>query len=94
VQDLAQDLVQEQNGYHKRLTDVNEPEQKPKSRTSALRVVGSVLAAGFGVQSAKNRERDFKDGKFMTFVIAGLVFTALFVASVYLVVTVVLENAR
>ena len=73
---------------------MNEPPQKPKSTGSALRVVGSVLAAGFGVQSGKNRERDFKEGKFKTFVIAGLLFTALFVASVYLVVTLVLENAR
>ena len=76
------------------MSNTNESQQKPKTATSALRVVGSVLAAGFGVQSGKNRERDFKEGKLMTFVIAGLLFTALFVASVYLVVTVVLENAR
>jgi len=73
---------------------MTEPQQKEKNSLNPLRVVGSVLAAGFGVQSAKNRERDFKEGKFATFVVAGILFTALFVASVYLVVTVVLENAR
>lgn len=76
------------------MTDTNEPDRKPGTGSNPLRVVGSVLAAGFGVQSGKNRERDFKEGKLMTFVIAGLLFTALFVAGVYLVVTVVLENAR
>ena len=67
---------------------------KPRRRVNPLSVVGSVLAAGFGVQSAKNRERDFKEGNLTTFIIAGLVFTALFVGTVYLVVSVVLENAR
>lgn len=65
-----------------------------KERLGPLRVCASVLAAAFGVQSSKNRERDFKEGRFITFIIAGIVFTALFVGTVYLVVTTVLENAR
>ena len=74
--------------------DLNEEKQESKPGLNPLGIVASVLAAGFGVQSGKNRERDFKDGKLATFVIAGFVFTALFVASVYLVVSLVLENAR
>ena len=59
-----------------------------------LKVIGSVLAAAFGVQSSKNRERDFKEGKFVTFIVAGIVFTALLVGTVYLVVSTVLEHTR
>jgi len=71
----------------------DQPERTPK-KLNSLQVVASVMAAAFGVQSSKNRERDFKEGKFGTFIVAGIVFTALFVGTVYLVVTTVLENAR
>lgn len=74
------------------------PEERGEARRSGklgpLQIVGSVLAAAFGVQSSKNRERDFKEGRFLPFILAGVVFTALFVAAVYLVVSTVLENAR
>ncbi|MBN7797698.1 DUF2970 domain-containing protein [Parahaliea mediterranea] len=58
-----------------------------------LQVVGSVFAAGFGVQSSRNRERDFKQGRFGIFVAAGLVFTLLFIGTVYTVVQLVLNSA-
>jgi hypothetical protein len=73
--------------------NTEEPQGQPK-RLNAVQVVASVMAAAFGVQSSKNRERDFQDGKFVTFIVAGVIFTALFVGTVYLVVTTVLENAR
>jgi len=76
----------------------DQPEQvepgKDEGRLNPLQIIGSVFAAAFGVQSSKNRERDFKEGKFVTFIVAGVMFTALFVGAVYLVVTAVLENAR
>ena len=56
-------------------------------------MVASVLAAGFGVQSKKNRERDFQHGKPIVFIITGIVFTILFIFTVILVVTTVLNNA-
>ena len=55
-------------------------------------VVSSIFAAGLGVQSSKNRERDFKQGRAGTFIAAGLVFTLLFIGSVYTVVTLVLSS--
>ena len=73
---------------------MNEPQKQDKPGLNPLRVAASVLAAAFGVQGGKNRERDFREGKFLNFLIAGIIFTALFVGSVYLVVTTVLENAR
>lgn len=75
------------------MTDDSETPEDNKG-LGAISAFASVFAAAFGVQSSKNRERDFKQGKFGTFVAAGLVFTALFVGTVYLVVTTVLENAR
>ncbi len=59
---------------------------------NTLQLLGSVLAAGFGVQSSKNRERDFKQGKLGVFIAAGLLLTLTFMGSVYLVVRLVLAN--
>jgi hypothetical protein len=58
-----------------------------------LQVLGSVLAAGLGVQSSKNRERDFKQGRAGIFIAAGIIFTVLFIASVYTVVQLVLNSS-
>lgn len=51
----------------------NEPD-----KLSTLQVAASTIAAAFGVQSRKNRERDFARGRLSQFVIAGIVFTATF----------------
>lgn len=56
-------------------------------------IVKSVFAAGLGVQSSKNRDRDFKQGNAKAFFIAGLVFTIIFIGSVYGVVQMVLATA-
>ena len=66
--------------------------EKPGS-LSVLQVINSVFAAGLGVQSSKNRERDFKQGKFGVFLAAGIVFTLLFVGAVFTVVQVVIKSA-
>ena len=58
-----------------------------------LRVISSVLAAGLGVQSSKNRERDFKQGRAGVFIVAGIVFTLLFMGMVFTVVQLVLKSA-
>jgi len=55
-------------------------------KLSWLHLLQSVFAAALGVQSAKNRERDFKGGSPGVFIIAGLVFTAIFVGSLVLLV--------
>jgi hypothetical protein len=56
-------------------------------------IASSTAAAAFGVQSRANRERDFARGKPLHFIIAGTVFTALFVLIVATVVHLVLRNA-
>ncbi|MGE0334285.1 MAG: DUF2970 domain-containing protein [Gammaproteobacteria bacterium] len=64
----------------------------PREKLSILQVVQSVLAASFGVQSHRNRERDFHRGSARTFIVAGLIGTVLFVATVYTVVSLVLGS--
>ena len=52
-------------------------------------VVGSVFAAGLGVQSRENKVRDFSRGRPAQFIIAGLLFTGLFLAALITVVNIV-----
>lgn len=55
-------------------------------------VIKSILAAAIGVQSNKNRQRDFEQGSPLAFIIGGIVFTLLFIATVATVVGFVLSN--
>ena len=67
----------------------SESKQKP----NLISVVKSILAAGIGVQSDKNRTRDFEQGNPLTFIVGGIVFTLLFIATVATVVGFVLSNS-
>ena len=46
-------------------------------------LIQSVCAAAFGVQSEANRKRDFESGKFWHFVVAGVIFVAVFIGIVW-----------
>ena len=60
------------------------------SKPTITQVVKSVLAAFIGVQSETNRKKDFEHGSLSTYLIAGLIFTVLFVAAIiFLVSTIV-----
>ena len=75
-----------------RLEDVMDQEEKDQATQppTMMEVALSVLAAALGVQNSKNRERDFTSGNPLVFIVAGLLFTVLFVLAlvgvVYLVV--------
>ena len=56
-------------------------------------VVRSVAAAFFGVQSNRNRERDFKHGKPVHYIAIGAAATVLFVLVLWGVVKLVLAFA-
>ena len=73
----------------KRESDASEGKQP----LNPLHVISSVFAAGLGVQSSKNRERDFKQGRASVFIAAGIVFTLLFMGAVFGVVQLVLKSA-
>lgn len=63
------------------------PDDKPPTFWQMLH---SVMAAAFGVQSGKNRERDFTHGKPVHFVVLGLLFTIVFAAALFGVVQLVM----
>jgi hypothetical protein len=53
----------------------------------------SVLSAALGVQSGKNRSRDFSRGKPSHFTIMGVLFTFVFVLLIFALVKLVLHLA-
>lgn len=64
-----------------------------KKKVPLLSIMSSVVAASFGVQTKKNRERDFEQGKFHHFVIGGVVFAVLFIFFIIGIVKVVMHFA-
>ncbi|TDG13766.1 DUF2970 domain-containing protein [Seongchinamella unica] len=73
------------------MTDNNEG--KKKQSLNPLQVISSVFAAGLGVQSSKNRERDFNQGRAGVFIAAGIIFTLGFIAVMVVIVQLVLKGA-
>ncbi len=60
---------------------------------SLLDVLFSVLASMFGVQSSRNREKDFTHGRPYQYIIIGLLVTIVFVLTVWGVVKLVMKLA-
>ncbi len=77
------------------MAEQDRPDQgeEKKGALNPFQVISSVFAAGLGVQSSKNRERDFKQGRAGVFIAAGLIFTLGFIAAMVLIVQMVLKGA-
>ncbi|QFU75982.1 DUF2970 domain-containing protein [Halioglobus maricola] len=75
------------------MTDQPHDEQEEKNSLNPFQVIASVFAAALGVQSSKNRERDFKQGRAGTFIAAGIIFTLLFIGVMVVIVQLVLKGA-
>ncbi|MCC7516957.1 MAG: DUF2970 domain-containing protein [Pseudomonadales bacterium] len=56
-------------------------------------IVLSTLAAAFGVQSSKNRERDFGKGNIKVYIISGLIFTVVFITTIVTLVKYLIKSA-
>ncbi|MFZ3152838.1 DUF2970 domain-containing protein [Pseudomonas sp.] len=69
---------------------MSDEENKPLTLWEMLQ---SVLSAALGVQSGKNRARDFSRGKPSHFIILGVLFTAVFVLVIFGIVKLVLHLA-
>ena len=54
------------------------------------RMLLSVMQASFGVQNKANKERDFASGSITGFIVAALIFTAIFIAVLLTIVQLVL----
>ena len=73
----------------------NDRDEKPGSRDekhSFLDVLKSTLSAALGVQSQKNREKDFQHGSLKVFLAAGVIFTTIFILVVMTVVKLALRD--
>lgn len=72
----------------------NSPESKEENQkpVGIINIIGSVLAAAFGIQSQKNRERDFKRGGPADYIVMGIVFVVLLVVGMIVFVQSVLPN--
>jgi Protein of unknown function (DUF2970) len=68
-------------------------DKQDKIEPSTLAVLGSVLASMFGVQSNRNREKDFTHGKPSQYIVIGLLVTAVFVLTIWGVVNLVMKLA-
>lgn len=63
--------------------------EQQEEKVGLLGVVKSVVAAMFGVQSDKNRQRDFRQTSMVPYLLVGLVFVVLFVAALIGLVSLV-----
>lgn len=55
-------------------------------------VVSSVVAAAIGVQSSRNRLRDFEGGSATPYIVGGVIFTILFILAIVMVVKMVVGH--
>ncbi len=64
-----------------------------KNGVRILDVCKSILMSFFGVQKESVRQRDFEKGKPLHFIVAGIVFTLLFIVLLYSLVKLILHLA-
>lgn len=69
--------------------DPKTPEKSP----GAFSVLQSVAAAAFGVQSEKKRSEDFQRGKPADFILYGVIFTVIFVVTLIVIVSNIVDSA-
>ena len=58
-----------------------------------LQVIGSVLAAMFGVQSDKNRHRDFQQNSPTAFIIVGIILVIALIITMLIIVNTVISTS-
>jgi len=81
-------MTHENNSKQRSVDEIGQEVHTP----SAMRIAVSVLAAAIGVQKRANLEKDFAQSSPIPFIVAGVVFTALFVASLVFVVALILNE--
>lgn len=72
--------------------NMEESQKEDSQKPGFWAVVFSTFAAAFGVQSKRAQERDFKHGNIWVYIAAGLIFTTLFVLTIYTLVQTVLST--
>ncbi|MCM0611934.1 DUF2970 domain-containing protein [Marinobacter sediminum] len=77
------------------MTGTSDNENNKNRKTGGpgvLKIMQSILAGAFGVQSDKRREEDFSSHSPWPYIIAGVLFTAGFVVGLILIVQMVLSS--
>jgi len=59
-------------------------------KLSLKNIIFSILSSFIGIQSNKNRERDFKSDSAIYFIIIGIIITIIFIITLYIIVKLVL----
>ncbi len=72
------------------ISNLSRMSDSSRKESSFISVIKSVGAAFLGVQSNKNRERDFSEGKLSHFIIVGVACVAIFIGALVAVVSLVL----
>ena len=62
-----------------------------KNNLNLVKIILSILSSFVGIQSNKNRERDFSSNKPITFIITGILLTFLFILALYFIVNYLVE---
>lgn len=70
---------------------MNKPKQEAQ-KPKLLHVVSSIFAGMFGVQSQRNRQRDFSHSSPLPFILAGISFILLFVLIMVGIVSLVMKT--
>lgn len=71
--------------------DNGEQQSRPRN-PGVLKIMQSIIAGAFGVQSDKRRQEDFSSHSPLPYIIAGLLFTIGFVVTLVIVVKLVLSG--
>lgn len=72
---------------------MSDSSDKKPPKLGIVSMVVSVLAAFLGVQTEKNRQRDFQHGSPKAYIIIGVILTILFVLGLIGVVNLVMASA-
>ncbi|MBX8541850.1 DUF2970 domain-containing protein [Pseudomonas cichorii] len=76
------------------MDDPSDDSPKDQGKTPTFwQMLHSIMAAAFGVQSNRNRQRDFTHGKPAHFLLLGLLFTVFFALTLFGIVQLVLYFA-
>jgi len=70
----------------------NKDEKSRPGNPGVLKIMQSIIAGAFGVQSDKRRQEDFSSHSPLPYIIAGLLFTIGFVVTLVIVVKLVLSG--
>ena len=67
-------------------------QEEPRRRPGFFKIIQSILAGAFGVQSNRRREEDFSSGSPVTYIFAGIVFVLIFIGTIALLVQWVIST--